>query len=373
MRILHFFPEADTMIGQYVGALAENMGPDAENHATSNAAEARRQLTDSHYDLLHLHGCWRNASRNVVATALQQGTRLVCSPHGQLEPWVVSQDYWREKLPKRLLYQQSIVGKAYAVIIQGKMEEECMQRLGWNPRTVIIRNALITHSTNFYDMARRTLAVYRWVMDSNTLELMDDDTRRLLTILLKAGICGDTRWLTDGADSLPTLSSEQWRQLYCFAEQERVIDTMRHGIRVLKIDDPDIDVSPTECFLPPSFQPPTSIEQAIGMQYATENERLMATFRHLRKLYARRQLAVLHIVELDKELRRHDVEEDLLCDTLSESRLYRFAARIMALMQHFTGFDPGFMPMPPLNDRTTRRMLRQIENHLNILTTTVIL
>jgi hypothetical protein len=366
VKILHYYPDNDTMIRQYINMLEENMGPDAENNATSNAAEARQLLRDSHYDLLHLHGCWQNTARGVVNTALQQDTRLVFSPHGQLEPWVVSNHYWKEKFPKRLLYQQRIVSRAYAVVIQGKMEEECMRRLGWNTRTVIIRNALITHSTSFYDMARQTLSVYRRVMDSNTYELMDDNTSRLLTLLLKAGICGNPRWLNEDAASILQTNEEGWRQLMCFAQQEQIYDTLQNGIRVLDIDVPDIDVSSSDCFLPDNYQPPTSIEQAIGMQYATENERLLATFKYLRKQALHRHLSLRHLVELDKELREHDTEENLLCDTLHNHRLFRFASRIMSLMEQLTAFDTGFMPMPSLNDRLTRRMLRHIENHLSI-------
>ena len=75
---------------------------------------------------------------------------------------------------------------------------------------------------------------------------------------------------------------------------------------------------------------------------------------------------MLHLVELDKELRHHPCDEDKLCETLHEQGLYRLATRLMQLMSDKTGLTEGFMPMPPLNDRTTKRMRIQVENRMSI-------
>ena len=80
------------MVTQHVTMLQEGMGRDAENHLASNADDARTLLQGSHYDILHLHGCWRNSSRAIVNIAIRKGCRLVVTPHGQLEPWVQEQD-----------------------------------------------------------------------------------------------------------------------------------------------------------------------------------------------------------------------------------------------------------------------------------------
>ena len=168
------------MIAQHVQMLSEY------GHCATEAEQAKTLLQGGSYDILHLHGCWRNSSRSIVNIAMRLGCRLVVTPHGGLEPWVQEEKRWKEKLPKRILYQRDIIRRAYAVIIQGKMEDECMKRLGWNPRTVIIRNAVITQSTTPKEMAAQTLAVYRKVMDSNQLELMDDDMRDMLLDIIMA-------------------------------------------------------------------------------------------------------------------------------------------------------------------------------------------
>ena len=118
--------------------------------------------------------------------------------------------------------------------------------------------------------------------------------------------------------------------------------------------------------MPDNYQPSKSVESVIGMQFATENERLMSTFRHLRKLTSHHQLTLSHLVELNSELRMHHCDESRLNEELKNHHLYQFAARIMQLMSDLTGLDEGFMPMLPVNDRLTRQMRKQINNHLKI-------
>jgi hypothetical protein len=365
MKILHFYASnAPDIIADYVKVLCEQMGQDADNESTTTVQEALQLLRDRHYDLLHIHGCWQHAAYRVARLARRKGTRLIVTPHGQLEPWVMHQNYWKEKLPKRILFQQIMIRQAYAVVVQGKMEEECMAKLGWNRRTVIIRNSLITNTINAQEMAQQMWKVYRKIMDSNPLALMNDSTKDTLRQLLKVGITGDERWL---GESFVTITDQnQWRMLYCYAHQEQIAETVRRGLNILRIDAPYFDIQQMPSFMPDSYEAPKSIEEAIGMQFATENDRLMATFRHLRRLAMHHKLTVSHLAELDKELRNHDCAEDQLCDALKERRLYNFSRRIMQLAGDLTGLDEGLMPMPPLNDRLSRHLRSHMDNHLKI-------
>jgi len=372
MRILHYYDNGDQMVSQHVKMLTDNMGLEADIHSATESEQARTLLKGGSYDVLHLHGCWRNSSKGIVTMALHQGARLVLTPHGQLEPWVQEERRWKEKLPKQLLYQRDIVERAYAVIIQGRMEQECMEKLGWNPRTAVIRNAVITSSITPKDMARQTYAVYRKVMDSDPRKLMTANTLELLKAIITAGITGDRRWLdaNRGAKASetvpPAISNDQWRLLLCYAHQEQIMDTVQRGIRVLQLACPDIDAEKIAYFVPTRHKQTDSIQQAIGNQFPTENDRLTASFRYLRKLDANRALSIKHLVELDSELRHHGCEEERLGEELKERHLWKLASRTMQLMADMTGLTEGFMPIAPTNDRTTRRMRTDIENHLTI-------
>ena len=362
MRILHFLPQTDAAIGQYFNILADNMGLEVENHKATTGEEARQLLRTIQFDILHIHGCWNNAQFSIVRKALKLGARLVVTPYGQLEPWEQQRHFWKEKLPKRIVYQQSVIHHAYAVIVQGNMELECIKQLGWNKRCIIIKNALITNSTTPREMARQTFDVYQRIMDSNPLLLMNDNTIKFLKRLITVGITGDERWVM--GEDVPMLGD--WRQIFCYAHQEQIMPTIQRAIRILNLMAPEIDASTIPYFLPDEYKETPSIQQTIGNQFVTENDRLMATFKVVKKLIANRQLSIKHLVELDIELRNHPCEESQLAEQLQERGLIKMAARIMQLMHHFTGLTEGFMPIPPINDRITKRYYELIKNHLSI-------
>ena len=365
MKVLHYHGNNDhSMIAQYVETLCAAMVPGIVCEATDSYQHAKELLNGQHYDILHIHGCWHFTAYRLAQKALKNNIRIVLTPHGQLEPWVVNHHFWKEKQPKRLLFVKRLVQKAYAVIIQGKMEEECMHELGWNKRTVIIRNSLVTHSITNEDMAQQMALIYQKVMDSNPWELMTDDTKKTLQQLIKVGITGDERWL--GEPYINITDHDQWRRLYCYIHQEQIADVVRRGLLQLRIDPPDFDIRQMTCYMPDDYESAKTIEEAIGMQYATENERLLATFRHLRKLEQHRKLTVMHLIELDKELRNHDCEEELLCEALQSHQLYNFARRLLQLTYERTGLTKGIMPVTPKNDWQTRRMRKYIDNHLKI-------
>jgi len=334
------------------------------NELSTTDSDALEKLRNGRFDILHIHGCWHYSLRRVARQALDLGCRLLVTPHGQLEPWVMAKDYWKEKLPKRILFQKQVIQSAYAIVVQGKMEEEGLSKLRWNQRTTIIRNSLITQTITAEQMAGQMVGLYRKVMDSNPLELMTDDTRHTLRQIIKAGITGDSRWLRE--QCLTISDPDQWRMVFNYAHQEAIENTVTKGLQTLQLHAPDIDVSQAPYFVPDDYQAPSTIERVIGMHFSTENERLLATFRYLRKLSFRRQLTISHLVELDKELREHDAVEDKLCDSLQERHMLSFAARLMQLMHDMTGLDEGYMPMPPVNDFTTRKMKKQIKNHLKL-------
>lgn len=362
MRILHFFPQADAAISQYYNILADNMGLEVENHKATTGEEARKLLRTIDFDILHVYGCWNNAQPSIVRKALKQGARLVVTPYGQLEPWIQELHFWKEKLPKRIIYQESVIKQAYAVIVQGNMEKECMTKLDWNKRCIIIRNALVTNTITPREMARQIFDVYQRIMDSNLLQLMNDNTRKFVKRLIIVGITGDERWVTD--NKVPMLGD--WRQVLCYAHQEQIMPTIQRAIRKLNLMTPDIDVTQIAYFLPDDYKEASTIQQAIGNQFISENDRLIATFKFIKKLIANRQLSIKHLIELDIELRTYSCDEQLLSEQLHERGLLKLAARIMQLMGDLTGLTEGFMPIPPLNDYITKKYHLLIENHLSI-------
>ena len=329
----------------------------------TSLTDVRNALTMQHYDILHIHGCWSVNYAKAAGKAQRLGTRIVITPHGELEPWILRNRQWQEKMPKTLLYQRQTIQQAYVVIAMGAMERDSLMELKWNPRIETIRNAAITRSVTPDDMNRQLFHVYQRVMDSDVYHMMNEKTRDALFLLLRAATCGHRNWI---AKDLPEMNRDEWRQLKIYMHSEQLDEVYRRALYVLNFKDPDIDVSHVESYLPTGYKAQKSISETIGNKFASENERLLATFKYLHKLHTSQQLTMAHMIELEREIREHDIDEELLSETLGEARLLMFARRLMGVLSDFTQFEEGMMPISAINDKQTDKIKEIITNHLTI-------
>lgn len=331
MNVLHLYPGNDPLIVQHVSMLNGGSNDDVVVP-----------------EIVHVHGCWQYKTVRQAMQAYRQGARIVFTPHGGLEPWIINERRLSEKLCKTLLWQRRLVEHSYAVIAQGTMEAEALRQLGWNPRIEIIRNAVVTNSITPEAMGQNTQDVYRKVMDSNTVELMKDDTRRLLAMILKAGITDDERWVTS---SLPSIDDTEWRRLLVYADHENVRTVVDSGTRILGLRHDYIETAKIKSYLPTEYQKPKVKSYDVNGIVSEMH---------------RGQITLRHFVELDKALRHDDVNDEWLIDALAEAHLLKYFRRLLQILTEVTGLDEGFMPAVPLNDGRTQTIRNLLYNHLRI-------
>ena len=315
MKILHIYPKSDNMIAQYVSILVEGMRHSADVRATDSPSDFKAICQKMEPDIVHCHGCWQYAIVNAVNTAYKNGARIILSPHGQLEPWILEEKSLQEKLHKTLLWQKGSVERAYAIIVFGNMEQRHLRQLKWNPRIEIIRNTLITNSITPQEMCSQTFAIYQKVLDSNVLEQMDETTQRLLACIIKAGITGDRRWVQE-----PVVCGQEtdWRRLLIYAEHENIRNYVDYGISVLGLDTPSLDTSKIAAFFPNNWQSPLPLKEIIGEYKGDETDYLVRMIRQTEK-----QPLLLHLIELARELRRDAVDDNQLQQALEEKKLLK--------------------------------------------------
>lgn len=331
MKTLHLYPTDDPLIAAHVAMLQEN-----------------EESFSGQPDIVHVHGCWRY---NVVRQAMRahrQGARIVITPHNGLAPWIISERRMTEKLSKTLLWQRRMVESAYVIIAQGPVESEALTQLGWNPRIETIRNAVVTNSITQEAMRRQTLDVYRKVLDSNTIEQMGNDCRRLMTMLLKAGITGDRRWVEGDA---PSISETEWRRLLVYADHENVRTTIDRGTHIMGIRAPYIETAQIKSYLPTDYQLP-KVDNHTVEGIVSEIHQGPMTLRQL--------------VELDKALRRPDADDERIIEELTEKRLTRYFRHLLQLLKEVTLLDEGFMPTSPIDDKQTEKLRQKLRSHLRI-------
>ena len=75
---------------------------------------------------------------------------------------------------------------------------------------------------------------------------------------------------------------------------------------------------------------------------------------------------LLHLIELTRELYRDNVNDDKTRELLEKKKMSRFAGRLMQVLNEQTLLDEGYMPVDPVNDRGTARIMTHINNMLRI-------
>ena len=363
MRILHIFQRNDELQAKHVSILLEGMQNSAEIKSADAPSEAKAIIREWKPEIVHCHGCWTYWTVNAGRIAIKKGARIVISPHGQLEPWVTEEKVIHEKLPKTALWQKSFVEKAYSVIAFGKMEEKYLRQLKWNPRIEVIKNSVITNSISQQEMCSETFTVYQKVMDSNVLELMDENSLKLMATIIKIGILGDQRWTKASKESetIPNVSSEDWRRILIYAEHENIRNYVDYGINILGLTTPHVDTEKIPAYFPEQYKRPQTIKHSIGEYNGYETEYLIKMIRQIQK-----EPLLLHIIELTRELYRDNVNDDELREALEEHKLAKYASRLIQVLQEQALLDEGYMPLEPTDDRGTQQIRNKITNHLKI-------
>ena len=182
MRVLHYIPSIDRSAGgvsSFMQLLARDLGQGCELHVLTHRGENELPLQhcEVHYmpyrwlpgrscrqeflslltalrpDVLHVNCCWMPVSALTAIWADKyrhkhqheawcQRLRIVYSPHGMLEPYIIGRHYWLKKVPAILLFQRRGVRVSDVVHATSELERQNILQLGWNPQVSVIPNCV---------------------------------------------------------------------------------------------------------------------------------------------------------------------------------------------------------------------------------------
>lgn len=170
MRVIHYIPSLDRTSGgttAYMQLLTKELGRLVELYVVShtsenpvkmdnckvyfipeirNFMEIKRQwrilLTQLQPDVVHVNCCWMPACAFTQKWAQALGYKVVLTPHGMLEPWIMARHHWTRKLPALWFYQKAAVIKADVLHATAESEKENLLKLGYNDRIKIIANGI---------------------------------------------------------------------------------------------------------------------------------------------------------------------------------------------------------------------------------------
>lgn len=169
MTILHYIPSLDRSSGgtaAYLQLLAKELGKLAELHIATHPSahpvdvvnarvhvispsllggmrrEWRKLLDEVRPDAVHVNCCWMPQCVLAQRLAQQMGYKVVLTPHGMLEPWIVARHYWTRKVPALWLYQGRALRRVDCLHATAESEKKNLLRLGYNDRVAVIPNGI---------------------------------------------------------------------------------------------------------------------------------------------------------------------------------------------------------------------------------------
>lgn len=170
MKIIHYIPSIDRAFGgttAYIQLLANELGKLVELHIVSHTSDHPVKIENCqvHYiaiftqyrkmkrqwktlldeikpDIVHINCCWTPGCALTQKWSQQRNYKVILTPHGMLEPWIIKRHYWTRKIPALLLYQKNAIIKANYLHATANSEKENLLNLGYNKRIAIIANGI---------------------------------------------------------------------------------------------------------------------------------------------------------------------------------------------------------------------------------------
>lgn len=184
MKIIHYIPSIDRAsggVGSYMQLLAAPLGLLVELHVVTHRSDnplpldnaqvhlvstwhhpqrLRREwlqlLDEVRPDVVHMNTCWVPSCAMVQRWAQARGYRVVLTPHGMLEPWIMDRHRWTRKLPALWLYQREAVRCADLLHATAESERENLLALGWNNRISVVANGVDVEAIRMKQSWHRT-------------------------------------------------------------------------------------------------------------------------------------------------------------------------------------------------------------------------
>lgn len=184
MKVLHYIPSIDRTsggVGGYMHLLSKELGKRVELHVATQQSENMLELENCevHFlpswmhihkmekewsrlldivnpDVVHCNCCWMPDSALTQKWAQEKGYKVVLTPHGMLEPWIMQRHYYSKKVPALWLYQRRAVKEADMLHATAESEKEHLLQLGWNDKIMIVPNGIDVDSIQMKSSWKRT-------------------------------------------------------------------------------------------------------------------------------------------------------------------------------------------------------------------------
>lgn len=376
-RILFFVPNHINAIGihqELIARLKDCLSSEVfVNMITSDAKKENIQLSD--YDIIHFFGCWGNSAYKLAGKAYKHNIPYLLTPLGALQPWEMAQ----HRKSMRFNKQHQLTSKASAVHVCGKLEQETFTRLAWNKRQELIKNPVLTSQISFEETAQQLINLYQKILDSNARLLLNETAQQMIGALLQLGVNKNVllkhEHIAKLQQTFETLTDNDWRQIFIYADEERITIPLTEGIRRLQKDVPEVNTDSIKRFesdieypsgdlkadalLSKNLLLRNKVKDAFANRGSDERT-LCLLILNLNHELSRHKAPLLHLVNLYEYIRFSNLDEDMVKNMVSDLGLNDFAGRLMSVMQNVLGLTEGFMPFNLVNDKNVKLLWTEL-------------
>lgn len=392
MKILHYIDRTDDNLSatsHFVTMLTEKMSQAVENKViskTTSISELLKILKQYTPDVVTIHACWSMKAALVNWICRKKGFAVVTAPHHGLMANQLNTQFWKQKLPRILLYQWTAIRKSYAVIATTTNELNELRELGWRKRIILVRNPYAVdtlHSTE-EESAECMRMLYQKIVDTNAyLHLTDFEEQAFCLMLYTSTISDSGMTIKDSPELQATLTDEhrqqfsrlsqmEWQHILLASKDRGVEREIKEGARLLSLTSPIDDV-----VVPARF--PAKHKRFIrvnmkarkllsGISETSVEYRLSMCLSNLSRCLQNHQCESdsyriwKEISMLYAMLRFADYDEEKLSALFGKMKLTGFARRMMHILQETMYLTRGFMPVAPLNDKKTTLLHNTIKH-----------
>lgn len=103
--------------------------------------EFRTFLKNEKPDIVHINGIWSPQNWGFQKVAQKLGIKVIVSPHGMLEPWILAHNSLKKRIAL-FLYQKKAIQRSVCLHATAQMEAENIQALGFENPIHIIPNGI---------------------------------------------------------------------------------------------------------------------------------------------------------------------------------------------------------------------------------------
>ncbi|MBM6993264.1 MAG: hypothetical protein I3J02_08375 [Prevotella sp.] len=327
------------------------------------------------YHIIHIFGCWNLPSAHLMTKAHRLHIPTVYSPLGGLQPWIIR----KHRSSYDYTLQRQVIQKASAIHVCSNLESEKFARLGWNPRSILIKNPILTSLITFEEMGKAMLRLYRKVLDTQARLLLDEHSRQAIGHLLELGVDKDVLFDHQHCqamkENLALLTDADWRRVMIYAADEHIVTILRKGLERIQFVAPEVVIEQIDRF--PELQqyaegdlksnelcyqhPSTMARLDANLKELEVNERkLCIELLNLKHEITRHQAPLLHLANIYSTIRFLDMDEDRIKEIAREMGLADFAERLMAVLRDVMRLSEGFMPFHLKDDKGYKELSQNI-------------